>query len=312
APAAPEPVLAPPRQLAPVATASTVDAATLAQVQANLRALGYAAGKSTDTADPAFQRALISFQRDQGLPEDGLLTASVIEKLRVARAALRSPVAPPAGIFVYGGSGGRQALTLTSPPEGFSSDAPANFLMPLRPGKEAVLHLTRKGGETIAITCRAGKLATTALPLGTFETVAVDCRGDGAKAPQWRDLFSPRLGVVMQRQSRGVAHDLVAMQPVTAGWPAAVRTGLDWAISHALDEPSGSSSLQWSSTAVAPRFDIKVTGRIKGAEAGLGQAHAVAVCRRFELVQTGAKASYPGIACENSGGDWVLPGANIS
>src|SRR3954465_10524825 len=85
-----------PKVLATAPAAPSVDPVTFAQVQANLRALGYAAGKANDPADPAFQRALVNFQRDQGLAEDGRLSAQVIEKLRVMRAALRmAPAAPP-------------------------------------------------------------------------------------------------------------------------------------------------------------------------------------------------------------------------
>ena len=94
--------------------------------------------------------------------------------------------------------------------------------------------------------------------------------------------------------------------------PLAARAGLDWALSHALDEPAAKSSLQWSSTGVTPHFDIKVSARIKGGDAGLGKVFAAASCRRFELAQTGSKASYPGIACRNSAGDWVLPGSGVS
>lgn len=311
-PAAPLQTVTAPRQLlAPVSAPPAVDPATFAQAQANLRALGYGAGKGNDPADPAFQRALINFERDQGMTEDGQLTVAVLEKLRLMRAALRlTPATPPSGLFVYSGSGAHHALTLVSPPEGFVSDAPANFLLPLKAGSQALLHLTRKGAPPIAITCRAAKSGSSNLPLGTFETVAIDCRGDSAKDPQWHDLFSPRLGLVVQRQER-TTRDLVAIRPVTSGWPLAVRTGLDWAISHALDEPAPTASLQWSSTAVAPHFDIKVTARMAGAEAGLGKAYAAAVCRRFELVQTGVKSSYPGIACQNAAGDWVLPGSGI-
>src|SRR5438067_12842860 len=157
-PAPAEPVMAPPRPLQLPAAAPAVDPATFALVQANLRALGYALGKVSDPADPAFQRAVVNFQRDQGMAEDGQLTAQVIEKLRMMRAALRSiPAAPPAGLFVYNGSAGRRALTLASPPEGFASDAPANFLVPLKAGSQALLHLTRKGAAPIAITCHSGK-----------------------------------------------------------------------------------------------------------------------------------------------------------
>ena len=308
---APAPVAAPPSVVETPAVPA-IDPAAFAQAQANLRALGYNPGKTSDPADPLFQRALISFQKDQGLDQDGMLGPQVLEKLRVMRAALRTiPTAAP-GIFVYSGrASGHQALTLTTPPEGFVADAPANFLMPLRAGTQGALHLTRQDGTTVTVTCRTGKMAGSSLPLGKIETLAVDCRGEAADDPQWHDLFSPRLGVVVQRQSKAGTRELIAARPITANWPLAARAGLDWALSHALDDAAEKSSLLWSSTGVAPHFDIKVSARIKGSEAGLGKAFAAASCRRFELAQTGSKASYPGIACLNAAGDWVLPGSGI-
>jgi len=308
APAAPLP---PPVVETPAVPA--VDPAAFAQAQASLRALGYNPGKASDPADPAFQRALISFQKDQGLDQDGMLGPQVMEKLRVMRAALRTVPSAAPGIFIYSGRpSDHQALTLATPPEGFATDAPANFLMPLHAGSQAVLHLTRQDGAAVTVTCRTGKMAGSNLPLGKIETLAVDCRGEAADDPQWHDLFSPRLGVVVQRQTNSGRRELIAMRPITAGWPLAARAGLDWALSHALDDPAAKSALQWSSTGVAPHFDIKVSARIKGGEAGLGKAFAAASCRRFELAQTGSKASYPGIACQNSAGDWILPGSDVT
>jgi len=314
--AAPAPV-APPPPVVETPAVPAVDPAAFAQAQASLRALGYNPGKASDPADPAFQRALISFQKDQGLDQDGMLGPQVMEKLRVMRAALRTVPSAAPGIFIYSGrpsnhQADHQALTLATPPEGFATDASANFLMPLHAGSQAVLHLTRQDGAAVTVTCRTGKMAGSNLPLGKIETLAVDCRGEAADDPQWHDLFSPRLGVVVQRQTNSGRRELIAMRPITAGWPLAARAGLDWALSHALDDPAAKSAVQWSSTGVAPHFDIKVSARIKGGEAGLGKAFAAASCRRFELAQTGSKASYPGIACQNSAGDWILPGSDVT
>ena len=310
---APAPPLPAPPPVVETPTMPAVDPAAFTQAQANLRALGYNTGKANDPSDPAFQRALISFQKDQGLDQDGVLSPQIMEKLRVMRAALRTiPTAAP-GVFIYSGrASDHQALTLATPPEGFAADAPANFLMPLRAGTQGVLHLTRQDGAAVTVTCRTGKMAGSNLPLGKIQTLAVDCRGEAADDPQWHDLFSPRLGVVVQRQSNTGTRELIAARPITANWPLAARAGLDWALSHALDDAAEKSSLQWSSTGVAPHFDIKVSARIKGGEAGLGKSFAAASCRRFELAQTGTKASYPGIACLNPAGDWVLPGSSFS
>src|SRR3569833_4136704 len=139
----PAPVIAPvpaaPASMPVVETPAVpaIDPAAFAQAQANLRALGYNPGKAGDPADPLFQRALVSFQKDQGLDQDGILGPQVMEKLRLMRAALRTVPSAAPGVFIYGGrASDHQALTLATPPEGNDTDETAKIQMPQRDGSK--------------------------------------------------------------------------------------------------------------------------------------------------------------------------------
>lgn len=283
-----------------------VDPAIIVRAQANLRALGYPAGKTPNLADPAFHHALIAFEHDQGLAEESVLSPTVVEKLTILRAELQSANVPARdGVFLYSGSVSHQAVLLATPPGGYNSDATTRFLMPLHPGGQATMRVSRKGSSPIAITCSVGRLTNSKLPLAGY-VVPVDCHGDSPPAPRWLDLFSPRLGVVIQQQTSSGFRDLIAVRPNTVNWPVAARSGLDWALSSALDSP-GNAPIEWSSTGVAPHFEIKAWGRLNGGDLGLSEDLANASCRRFELTESDKKVSYPGIACQTLAGNWVLP-----
>ncbi len=318
--AAPAPeVSAPPAPLTAPAPQPAIDPATVAAAQRNLRALGYNAGKAGDMADPAFQRAILTFEKDQGLTEDGTLSSAVIDRLKLMRATLLKSASVDtnrSGIFVYSdGTTRRQALGIViTPAQGQASNAPANFMLPLRPGSEASYRLgTRdKDGSfnpLMTVTCQAGRTAQVNLPLGLLDAIAVDCRGDAANAPQWRSVYSTMLGTVVRQETNSGARNLVAIRPATGDWPSAARTGLDWALTHALEAPIPSAPVQWSSTAVAPHLEIRATARLSGQEAGLSGKYAPQSCRRFDMVQGGSTSHYPGIACQTAPGVWTLPGS---
>jgi len=99
---------------------------------------------------------------------------------------------------------------------------------------------------------------------------------------------------------------LVAVRPSTRGWPPAARAGLDWATTHALDDGTG---VQWSSTGVQQQYEIHVYTQLSSREAAL--AGGGASCRRFELRTEDSSRRYPGLACKDARGDWVLPHTRI-
>ena len=100
----------------------------------------------------------------------------------------------------------------------------------------------------------------------------------------------------------GNSRSLVAIRPSMAGWPEAARAGLDWAISHALDDPG--SSVKWSSTGVDQSFEISVSELTLG-EAALAGDDAQS-CRRFEMRSNELQSGYPAIACRDGNGWYLL------
>jgi len=317
--AAPAVMTAPTPLVAPE-PAPAVDPALLAAAQSDLRALGYAAGKTGDANDPALAKAILAFEKDEGLPPDAEVTEALVDRMKLIRAELpKSASAGRDAIFAYDdGAAGRQALgLLLAPPRGLVSNAPANFMQPLRPGVQASYQLGKlaKDGTFTAsatVMCRAGRTTQASLPVGQIDVIAVDCHGDGAAPSQWRSLYSPALGLVVRQERNGGAPNLVAVRPYTGDWPSAARTGLDWAVTHALGGAPSGPPVQWSSTGVAPHFEIKAAAKISGQDAGLSGREATLSCRRFEMVQSGQPAAhYPGIACQNAQGSWFLPGSEV-
>jgi peptidoglycan hydrolase-like protein with peptidoglycan-binding domain len=101
-------------------------------------------------------------------------------------------------------------------------------------------------------------------------------------------------------------HSLVAIRPSMAGWPTAARAGLDWAVSHALDNPA--SPVKWSSTGVGQNFEIYASELTPG-EAALAGGDAQP-CRRFEMRSDERQSRYPAIACRDGNG-WYIPHSAI-
>ena len=106
------------------------------------------------------------------------------------------------------------------------------------------------------------------------------------------------------------AKALVAIRPAMVGWPAAARAGLDWALTHALDEPSSVKPIHWSSTGVEEQFEIKTFSGLTAREAGLVGGDPSS-CRRFELRGEGGGLRYPGIACRDPDGTWYIPHSSV-
>jgi hypothetical protein len=131
---------------------------------------------------------------------------------------------------------------------------------------------------------------------------------DATQSLSSRAFFSPELNAVIRLDIGTKVVDLIALRPATAGWPAAARTGLDWALTHQLEARSSGTPAEWSSTGVASHFEIKASASITGQQAGLPSKYAALSCRRFELIEAGTH--FPGIACRDKNG-WFLPGSSI-
>ena len=301
------------------------DSRAIGAAQQNLHQLGYGSGKASGILDAATRKAIVDFQKDQSLTQDGRLTAALADKLRMLRAELPK-TAPSASTeslqFVYSDGLVREQPANYLAPKSWLDDAGPNFLQPLRPGTQGTYHLGHRGKDGVfaaatTVTCHVGHLEQTNVPAGLFDTIATDCDADGkAPAPaQWRWFFAPKLGQVVRQSASpgaGYARDLVAIRPSTASWPSAARTGLDWALTSALEAPAPAPPVQWSSTGIAQHFEIHVFAPLSPSEAGLAGGNGP-LCRRFELVRTnGAARHYPGIACKDAKGVWYLPGSRTA
>jgi peptidoglycan hydrolase-like protein with peptidoglycan-binding domain len=160
--------------------------------------------------------------------------------------------------------------------------------------------LAEDGRLTVALAKMLGSLAAQ-IPNATPITVAAGdsiIYSDGSVDSAGHDRVVPW----DQEGSRA----LVAVRPSTRGWPPAARAGLDWATTHALDD---GAAVQWSSTGVQQQFDIRVFTQLTSREAAL--AGGGASCRRFELRTEDSSRRYPGLACKDARGDWVLPHTRI-
>lgn len=104
--------------------------------------------------------------------------------------------------------------------------------------------------------------------------------------------------------------ELMAIRPDMGDWPAAAKAGLDWALSHALEEPATAKPLKWSSTGVARQFEIRTFAALTPREAGLVGGSPQS-CRRYELRTDNPQQRYPGIACQDTNGGWYIPHSTI-
>ncbi len=230
APPAPPPASAQPAVVQPPAApvpAGLTDASSILLAQRILVLLGYDVGKPDGVAGAATRRAVLAFQKDHMLAQDGLITPALLDRLKTLQAGLQRSTT-----------------------------------------------IALSAGDTLIYSD------------SSIELVAAE------RVVQWDQAFGKNV--------------LVAARPATAGWPPAARAGLDWAISHALDQ-SGNAPTQWSSTGVEERFEIR-TFALSPREAALmgGQASS---CRRFEMRSDARR--YPGIACRDRSGSWIIARSKV-
>jgi hypothetical protein len=212
----------------------------------------------------------------------------------------------------------RPANFLLSAGDSETTDAPADFLQPLRPGAKGQYVLRAKTGDVIATTsCAIGRLGRTTGPAGQFDSIEAICHEERAGHPaiERHFTYAPELRLVIREETRieGAQtrmRELVALRPSTQSWPKAAQIGLDWALSHALDESNSKTPLRWSSTAVKEHFTIRIDN---ATPLVVSSTVNNARCMRFEL-ESGdgdfAHARYPGLACKSLSGPWVIPASS--
>jgi peptidoglycan hydrolase-like protein with peptidoglycan-binding domain/surface antigen len=164
--------------------------------------------------------------------------------------------------------------------------------------------------------CAVESREQTSVAAGTFDSYKIVCQLDGAPvgATQSRTwYYAPAIGHYVRyidnaaTPTNGVtgtrSRDLVAVSPGAIGWPSEAKTGLEWAVSHALEAEPDGQPVPWQSSAVAARFIIEPGGQVTAGHSGQ--------CRRFSQTRISADATkriYPGVACRIDSGHWRLLG----
>jgi peptidoglycan hydrolase-like protein with peptidoglycan-binding domain len=101
--------------------------------------------------------------------------------------------------------------------------------------------------------CAVESRESISVAAGTFDSYKIACRldGDPLKTTQSRTwYYAPAVGHYVRYiddaatpsndVTRTGSRDLIAVTPGASGWPSEARTGLEWAVSHALEaEPDG-------------------------------------------------------------------------
>ncbi|HEX7775108.1 MAG TPA: peptidoglycan-binding domain-containing protein [Parvibaculum sp.] len=319
----------------------------IAKAQKLLTSLGYDAGPADGVFGPRSAAAIRAFQKDQHIAESGKLTRSLLARLAAARAKLPRDTLlryETGEVFVYSDgssetvkdAGDVTRLVSSSGEEtqqqenflnlagaGESSDAPDDFLQPLRPGSKGDYRL-RDGGtdgqtESISsVSCAVGHAGRTTAPAGRFKTIDVFCTQTTSGAPviirEWdyaAALHQPVRETVKRGGKISVQRELVAIRPGTAMWPAAARSGFDWAVVNALnDAGKGGPAVAWTSTGVSESFSIRVDPAPVKPAPPLPGMDGTGTCLRYRLERTdpaGAGQIYPGLACRTDDGQWRIP-----
>ena len=302
------------------APAERIAPKTVKEVQRGLAVLGYEPGAADGVPGSDTVHAIRDFQRDQRLPVDGAVTPALAEKIKTAQAKLpgRSWAEPEAGIvaiFNEAPSGGAKPLgnflLLHEGKE--STDAPQDFLQPLRPGTHGSYKVTRVSGAISTVSCAVGHLVRLDVMAGSFDAIDVACTETNAGAPdiKRRWFYAPEHRLVIREETatasgRVRVHELIALIPPMSAWPAAARTGFDWALTHALEGGKDSEPVLWSSTAVPDRFSIAVDQAASPSPPVPGR-----LCRHYVIARVTGDLTkrYPGLACETQTHAWEIAGA---
>lgn len=319
----------------------------ISKAQALLAALGYDVGPVDGVLGPQSVSAIRAFQKDRHIEEDGKLTRALYSQLEAARAKLPRDTWPRyevGEIFIYSDGSWevvkevahgtrvvfdgrrqdpRRENFLILAGAGERTDAPADFLQPLRSGSRGEYRIYRRaadgqGEAASTVTCAVGGTSLRSVPAGKFKTVDVTCTEAMGTMPaaerEW--AYAPTLRhVVRDVTKRGgkvvAARELVAIRPGTDAWPMAARSGFDWAIVNALrDANNRGASVSWASTGVDERFSIHVDSTPVKSPIRMSGANGAKLCLRYKLIRTDQAANgkiYPGLACRYDDGEWRIP-----
>jgi len=163
--------------------------------------------------------------------------------------------------------------------------------------------------------CMLTGTETVSVAAGTFDSLRIVCRllNQSARLPKeqvW--FFAPEVGHYVRRDDLygsselNKRTELVAIRPGTTGWPPAARAGLGWARQHSLEALASGEITDWQSSGVDARVSIKPAAKFRRDDG--------TYCRNFveALTKDSIKRNYPGLACRQSTGDWLIPGFETS
>lgn len=326
------------------ADAQVPSSAEIGKAQRMLNALGYDAGPADGVLGPKTGAAIRSFQKDQHIAGDGKLAPNMVNRLTAVYAKLPVTASPKYEVgetIVYSDGSAEKVLGITDDeirvqtgggerrkPANFllfaeadaTSDAPADFLQPLRAGRKGDYKIYRRTGDqdhVSVVSCVVGDQRSRTVPAGKFSVVDVACNETGDAGPkverEWS--YAPAIRQVIREVVRiegakAAIRELVAVQPDTEAWPTAARTGFDWAIVNALEGDAQSTPVMWSSTGAAERFSIRVDYTAVPPSALPPAGLSAKRCLRYKLLRTDPTDEgriFPGLACRLGTGDWIIP-----
>ena len=160
--------------------------------------------------------------------------------------------------------------------------------------------------------CGVGGTEQVAVAAGRFDTVRITCQTSDPAAGQavertW--FYAPELRHYVRLDQRFAASrpaesvELVAIRLEGVDWPPAARAGLNRALQAALETTPKGKRIEWKSSAVETRVTISPTAERRDASS---------YCRTFVQNVRGTDGEmriYPGLACREVSGEWVIPGA---
>ena len=216
-------------------------------------------------------------------------------------------ILPPFAWYSEHGSGSAEA------------DTAPDVLWPLKPGTEVRFSVSSTLMESSPNPeqdfelwhCRVRSATRLTVPAGSFDTLPIMCSVFHQPAGPKRSItwnYAPAIGHFVRRSEavgdeKDMSIELVGVELGGRDWPAAARTGLDWAFQHALESEASSRSVEWESSALPGHIEIAALAPVDYGSEG--------TCRRFAATRfdaEGMKRIYPGIACRGPDGVWAVPG----
>ena len=205
----------------------------------------------------------------------------------------------------------------------YEVEVAADDLWPLRPGTSITFAARRSVAQASISSsgtassqdwqCGVAGTEPVTVAAGRFDTVRIACQTptpvEGAAVERtW--FYSPELRHFVRFDERFEASqplksvELVALRLEGIDWPPAARAGLHRALQAALESATKGERIEWKSSAVDAKVTIVPTA---------AHQEASSYCRTF--VQSvhapdGTSRIYPGLACRETSGEWVIPGAN--